>query len=431
MKIVRYPEKTTWQTLCVRPSLKSLDAKNTAREILTSIQSEGLPALLRYAQQLDGLTRSSLRVEKHELELAASLVDSELRLAISRAAEAIKLFHESQRSVELPQTTWPGVTCWRRTVPVQQVGLYIPGGSAPLFSTALMLGVPARVAGCKRIVICTPPQRDGTIAPGIACVAQLLAIDEVYLVGGAQAIGLLAYGAGSIERVDKIYGPGNSYVTAAKEIVAGEGVAIDLPAGPSELLIIGDSESNPEYIAADLLSQAEHGPTSQVVLVTTSETLVDRVMFAVERRCRELPRATIATEALMNSLAIIVPSLDEAITFSNLYAPEHLSLALRSPEPLLSQIVNAGSVFVGNLTPEAAGDYASGTNHTLPTGGYARASGGVSLDSFLKKITFQQITEEGVSAIASTVVTMARAEGLEAHAQAMIARVALAAKESI
>ena len=345
-----------------------------------------------------------------------------MKQAIQEAKLNIETFHASQKEAIKKIETMPGVICWRQAVGIEKVGLYIPGGSAPLFSTVLMLAVPAQIAGCKEIVLCTPPSKDGSINPAILYTAALCGIKNIFKAGGVQAIAAMAYGTESISRVFKLFGPGNQYVTLAKQIIQQQGVAIDMPAGPSELLVIADETAIPEYVAADLLSQAEHGPDSQVVLLTTNEAVAEKIIHAINNQLKELPRKEITELALQNSKAIIVKDMEEAITLSNLYAPEHLILAGSNAEDITDKIISAGSVFIGNYSPESAGDYASGTNHTLPTNGYAAMYSGVSIDSFVKKITYQQLTKEGLENISNTVMAMAAAEGLAAHKNAVAIR---------
>jgi histidinol dehydrogenase len=427
MQLIRNPARAGWAALQQRPQAAS-NATVLARagEIFDDVARRGDEALRQYAAQLDGVPAlASLRVSAEELAAGAAEVPAVLQAAIRQAIENITTFHAAQRpaEVEAAVETMPGVRCWRRSVAVPRVGLYVPGGSAPLFSTLLMLGIPAKLAGCREIVLCTPPGRgDGRIAPAILFAAQELGLTTIIKAGGAQAVAALTVGTASVPAVDKVFGPGNRYVTAAKQLAAQRGVAIDMPAGPSEVLVIADASANPAFVAADLLSQAEHGPDSQVVLLTDSEALLTAVAAELDRQLPLLPRAEIARQALTESRALLLPDAAAMLDFSNQYAPEHLILAVAQPETLASQVVNAGSVFMGHLTPEAVGDYASGTNHTLPTGGYARAYSGVSLDSFYKKITFQQLTPAGLLALAPIVEPMAEAEGLHAHAHAVALR---------
>ncbi|MVN75708.1 histidinol dehydrogenase [Hymenobacter sp. HMF4947] len=432
MQIFRHPDPAQWAALQQRP-LPDSNAAVLARagEIFDEVARRGDEALRQYAAELDGVpTLSDLLVSPAELAAGAAQVPPALQAAIRQARHNIEAFHAAQRPAEVEAVveTMPGVRCWRRSVAVPRVGLYIPGGSAPLFSTLLMLGVPARLAGCRQIVLCTPPSRGtGHIAPAILFAAHELGLTTIVKAGGAQAVAALTVGTATVPAVDKIFGPGNRYVTAAKQLAAQRGVAIDMPAGPSEVLVIADASANPVFVAADLLSQAEHGPDSQVVLLTDSEAILTQVVAELARQLPLLPRAEIARQALVESRAVLLPDGAAMLEFSNQYAPEHLILAVATPEDLAAGIINAGSVFMGHFTPEAVGDYASGTNHTLPTGGYARAYSGVSLDSFYKKITFQQLAPAGLAALAPVVETMAEAEGLRAHAQAVaVRRLALA-----
>ena len=427
MQIFHNPARAEWPALQQRPLAESSAAVLTrAGEIFDDVARRGDEALRHYAAQLDGVPAlANLRVSPDELAEGAAQVPAGLQAAIRQAIRNIEKFHAAQRpaAVEAEVETMPGVRCWRRSVAVERVGLYVPGGSAPLFSTLLMLGIPARLAGCREIVLCTPPGRgEGRIAPAILCAAQELGLTTLIKAGGAQAVAALTVGTASVPAVDKIFGPGNRYVTAAKQLAAQRGVAIDMPAGPSEVLVIADGSANPAFVAADLLSQAEHGPDSQVILLTSSEVLLNAVVTELERQLPLLPRAETARRALTESRGLLLPDVATMLEFSNQYAPEHLILAVAAPEALAAAITNAGSVFMGHLTPEAVGDYASGTNHTLPTGGYARAYSGVSLDSFYKKITFQQLAPAGLLALAPVVETMAEAEGLRAHAHAVALR---------
>ena len=427
MQIFRNPAPAEWPALQQRPQADShADVLTRAAEIFDEVAQRGDAALRQYAAQYDGAPDlADLRVSSEELAAGAAQVPAELQAAIRQARQNIEKFHAAQRPAEVEAVveTMPGVRCWRRSVPVQRVGLYVPGGSAPLFSTLLMLGIPARLAGCLEIVLCTPPGRgDGRIAPAILFAAQELGLTTIIKAGGAQAVAALTVGTATVPAVDKIFGPGNRYVTAAKQLAAQRGVAIDMPAGPSEVLVIADASANPAFVAADLLSQAEHGPDSQVVLLTDSEETLTGVLAELNQQLPQLPRAEIARQALAESRAILLPDTAAMLEFSNQYAPEHLILAVAVPEDLAGKVVNAGSVFMGHLTPEAVGDYASGTNHTLPTGGYARSYSGVSLDSFYKKITFQQLAPNGLAALAPVVEAMAAAEGLHAHAQAVALR---------
>ena len=391
--------------------------------VIENVRSNGNSALLGYAAQFDKVELKKLAIEKDELDRLASTLLPEQKQALQTAYDNIYKFHTSQSKTEDKVETMPGVSCWREIRPIEKVGLYIPGGTAVLPSTFLMLGIPARIAGCHEIVVCSPPQKDGKVNAYIAYVAQLLGIEKIYLVGGAQAIAAMAYGTESITKVDKIFGPGNQYVTKAKTIIQSTtNTAIDMPAGPSEVLVIADESAVPAFVASDLLAQAEHGVDSQSVLVTTSQAIADQTIAELAKQLPVLPRAAIAQKAIDNSYIVLVNDLDEAIDFSNQYAPEHLILSTNNWQKITDNIINAGSVFLGNLTPESAGDYASGTNHTLPTSAFARAYSGVSVDSFVKKITFQHITPEGIKNIGPTVEILAELEGLQAHKNAVSIR---------
>ncbi|GAB3846557.1 hypothetical protein GCM10028822_06790 [Hymenobacter terrigena] len=433
MQLYSYPDPSTWPALQQRPAAgEAPQVAARVRAIFEQVRAGSDAALLTLAAELDQATLTSLLVSDAEFGAAAAQVPADLQAAIRQAKSNIEAFHAAQREPELRVETMPGVVCSRRAVPVQRVGLYVPGGSAPLFSTLLMLGVPARLAGCPEVVVCTPPQADGSVSPVILFVAQLLGIDKVVKAGGAQAVAALALGTDSVPAVDKIFGPGNRYVTAAKQLAAAEfGVAIDMPAGPSEVLIIADASANPAFVAADLLSQAEHGPDSQVVVLSDSSAVLEQVQAEVTRQLALLPRRDVAAQALESSRAILLPDANSMLEFSNQYAPEHLILATDNADALAAQVTNAGSVFLGHLTPEAVGDYASGTNHTLPTSGYARQYSGVSLDSFVKKITFQRLSAQGLQAIGPVVETMAEAEGLAAHARAVSLRLAVLTTNSV
>lgn len=399
------------------------DIQLVVTDIIEDVQNNGDDALRRYAEKLDRVGLHKLYLAADEIETLASTIGRDQRRALEIAFANIYRFHESQLRKERTVETMPGVKCWREPRPIEKVGLYIPGGSAVLPSTLLMLGVPARIAGCKEIVVCSPPQADGKINGYVAYCLQLLKIDRVFLAGGAQAVAAMAFGTTTIPKVDKIFGPGNQYVTKAKSLVQGlTNVSIDMPAGPSEVLVIADNTANPSYIAADLLAQAEHGADSQAILVSTDQRIIDQVQVELKNQLAQLPRAEIAAKALANSYAVLCDDLDQALAFSNQYAPEHLIIQTNDWEPLLRKITNAGSVFVGHLTPESAGDYASGTNHTLPTSGYARSYSGVSVDAFVKKITFQHITAEGLRNIGPTVEILAELEGLHAHKNAVSVR---------
>ncbi len=422
-----YPYQSLQEQDFQRLFARNTDPSNTIQQsvmaIMGDVQAKGDIALKAYAAKFDGVRLENLYLTADEIATLASSIGREQQRALEIAFANIHRFHETQLRKERAVETMPGVKCWREPRPIEKVGLYIPGGSAVLPSTLLKLGVPARIAGCKEIVVCSPPQADGRINGYVAYCLQLLQIDKVYLVGGAQAIAAMAYGTASVPKVDKIFGPGNQYVTKAKSLVQSLAhVSIDMPAGPSEVLVIADRTGNPQYIAADLLAQAEHGADSQTVLVSTDQQLIDEVQIALKTQLAELPRAAVAAKALANSYAILCDTLEDALAFSNRYAPEHLLIETDDWEPLLRKISNAGSVFVGHLTPESAGDYASGTNHTLPTSGFARSYSGVSVDSFVKKITFQHITAEGLRNIGPTVEVLAELEGLQAHKNAISIR---------
>ena len=420
MQQILYPNIKDADALLARPAGDLSAYREKVADMLTAIRQEGDAAVRRFCLQFDGQEPAAVTEPAFE-QAEASLLPA-LKAAICQAYANIRTFHATQKENFPALETMPGVRCWRRSVPIERVGLYIPGGTAPLFSTVLMLGVPAQLAGCAEIILCTPPRADGTVHPAILFSAALCGIRKVFNIGGVQAIGAMAYGTETVPRVWKIFGPGNPWVTAAKQLVSLDGVAIDLPAGPSEVAVVADASANPVFVAADLLSQAEHGADSQVLLLTDSESLLQSVEAELSRQMADLPRQEMARQAIAHSKAMLVSSLEEAMDWANLYAPEHLILQTQQPEQLAERIVNAGSVFLGPYTPESAGDYASGTNHTLPTGGYARAYSGVSLDSFVKKITFQQITESGLKKLGPTIVEMANAEGLAAHARAVTLR---------
>lgn len=422
MKSYINPPKNSWQNLTERPTIPAENLEGKVREIIAKVRQNGDAALRQFAADFDQVELIDLQVSTAEIEFATTQVSEELKEAIGVAANNIRTFHESQKSTETEVETMPGVTCWRQSVAIESVGLYIPGGTAPLFSTILMLAIPAQIAGCKRLVLCTPTDKKGNINPVILYTASFLGITEICKVGGAQAIAALAFGTETIAKVNKIFGPGNQYVTKAKELVQQSGVAIDMPAGPSEVLIIADENANADFVAADLLSQAEHGADSQVVLVTNDATLIEKVESALEQQLRQLPRKDFAEKALKNSFSVVFETLYDCIDFSNLYAPEHLILAVQNSISYVPEIQNAGSVFLGNYSCESAGDYASGTNHTLPTNGFARSYSGVSLDSFVKKITFQKITKTGLQNIGKTIEIMAEAEQLVAHKNAVSIR---------
>jgi histidinol dehydrogenase len=422
MNIILYPSLDSWDTLCQRPVANNLEIAKQVQVIIDRVKIDGDVAVKYYTEQFDGVIVEHSAVLQQEIDKSVDFIAIDLKNAIDVARNNIESFHRSQCIAEPVVETMKGVQCWRENRAIDSVGLYIPGGSAPLFSTLLMLAIPALISGCKRIVLCTPCNKDAEVHAAILYVAKLLGIKEIYKIGGAQAIAAMAFGTSDCAPVNKIFGPGNAYVTQAKLLVQQMGVAIDMPAGPSEVLIIADHTAVPEFVAADLLSQAEHGIDSQVMLVTTTQSLVDQVMLCIKSQLTLLPRKTIAAEALKSSYAIVLPTIKDCIAFSNYYAPEHLILAVTDAVCYIDAITNAGSVFLGHYTPESAGDYASGTNHTLPTYGYAKSYSGVSVDSFLKKITFQKITPKGLQNLGGTIETMAAAEGLMAHKNAVTIR---------
>lgn len=422
MKVYKNPPEETWPSLVRRPQLELGLLDDSVRGILARVRNEGDEALREFTRQFDKAEAGDLQVASSEIAQAERALTPALTMAIRQAAENIRTFHAAQRRDTLIVETMPGVKCWRKPVPIGRVGIYIPGGSAPLFSTVLMLGIPAQLAGCAEIVLCTPPGKDATIHPAILFAAQLVGVTKVFKVGGAQAIAAMAYGTESIPNVYKIFGPGNQYVTRAKQLVAEEGVAIDMPAGPSEVLVMADKTCNPVFVAADLLSQAEHGADSQVMLVVTDDAPLEAITQEIQHQLEKLPRRQMAESSLASSRAVVFADTDTAIHFSNKYAPEHLIINTSDAAAVAERISNAGSVFIGNFSPEAVGDYASGTNHTLPTNGYAKAYAGVSLESFLKYITFQQVSEEGMRNVGPIVAEMARAEALTAHERAVLVR---------
>ncbi len=422
MQLFKNVNKDKWTSLISRPTLDSQDLNQTVQTILNRVKQKGDQAIKEYALQFDKVDLSDFLVAETEIATANNQVPEALKQAINVAKENIEKFHNSQAVKEELVETSRGVECWRKSVGIEKVGLYIPGGSAPLFSTVLMLGIPAKIANCKEVVLCTPSNAQGEVSPAILYAANLIGVDKIYKVGGAQAIAAMAFGTESIAQTYKIFGPGNQYVTKAKELVQQNGVAIDMPAGPSEVLVIADKTGNPKYIAADLLSQAEHGADSQAILLSNNETIIAETLQELKLQVEELPRAVTAKKALLNSKAVLLKDMDECIAFSNLYAPEHLIIASEFASNYVDDIVNAGSVFLGNYSCESAGDYASGTNHTLPTNGYARNYSGVSLDSFQKKITFQKLSKEGIQAIGPSIEIMAEAEELYAHKNAVTVR---------
>ena len=421
-ELYRYPGRSAWAAITARPHLDVSQLAATVNSVLADVKAHGDEAVKRYEEQFDHVHLDALDVTADEMAEAELLVDCTLKAALEKAAHNIAAFHESQRFVTRRVETCPGVTCWQKSVPIEKVGLYIPGGTAPLFSTVLMLAIPARIAGCREIVLCTPPGRDGRVHPAILVAARIAGVSCIFKAGGVQAIGAMAYGTESVPKVYKIFGPGNQYVMAAKQQVSLHDVAIDMPAGPSEVCVIADGESDAAFVAADLLSQAEHGADSQVVLLVTSETKLIEVFEQLSVQLSQLPRQEIAVKALANSKFVLVHDTDEAMEISNAYAPEHLILATADYERLADKVINAGSVFLGKYACESAGDYASGTNHTLPTHGYAMAYNGVNLDSYHRKVTFQHLTRQGVESIGDAVVAMASNEQLEAHANAMRVR---------
>jgi histidinol dehydrogenase len=422
MKIYKNPQPETWAQILKRPLFDVSELDEKVRGILSEIQENGIQAIRKYTERFDGVFIQDFTVSHQEIEEAVSLVDNELKNAIQVAAQNIHQFHHAQMPEIRKIETTPGVTCWQKPVAIEKVGLYIPGGSAPLFSTVLMLGIPAKIAGCREIVLCTPPDKSGKINPTILFAARLVGVTKIYKLGGIQAIGAMAYGVDCVPKVDKIFGPGNQYVMAAKQILSRSDVAIDMPAGPSEVAVMADATANPAFIAADLLSQAEHGPDSQVVLVTNEEALIPKVQEKLALQLKQLPRRETAEKALANSQAVVLDRVEDMIELINRYAPEHLIIAMKNYSEVAEKITNAGSVFLGNYTPESAGDYASGTNHTLPTNGWARSFSGVNLDSFMKKITFQEITPEGIQKLGPVIETMAAAELLDAHKNAVTLR---------
>jgi histidinol dehydrogenase len=419
MQITENPARRLWKELMARPVYHTGGLDEAVRKILADIKTRGDEAVNEYTLQFDKVGFQNPLVSTSDLDKAEGQLDDKLKQAIIQAKQNITVFHQNQMISEPCIETGPGIKCWRRSVAIEKIGLYIPGGTAPLFSTMLMLGIPATLAGCEEIIICTPPQKDGTIHPAILYSAKLMGIRKVFKIGGVQAIGAMAYGTETIPAVYKIFGPGNQYVTHAKKLIQQEGVAIDMPAGPSELAVYADDTGVPAYVAADLLSQCEHGSDSQVLLVTDNRNFAEEVNIALKQQIEKLPRKSIALNALENSKIILITDRAVAMDYLNAYAPEHLILACANAEELADSVRNAGSVFIGNFAPESAGDYASGTNHTLPTNGHAKAYSGVSIDSFVKKISFQQLTREGLQSIGHTIIEMATAEGLDAHAKAV------------
>lgn len=423
MQIFEEPVRQEWEALLKRPNFDAAQLLPKVQTILEAVAKEGDVALYRYSAEFDQVQLKTIAIDPLMVEQAAQLLTPALKTAIQSAKVNIEIFHQAQIKKEEKIETMPGVWCWRKAVGIEKVGIYIPGGTAPLFSTVLMLGIPAKLAGCKEVVLCTPPRKDGTVDPAILYAANLVGIQQIYTIGGVQAIAAMAFGTETVPKVFKIFGPGNQYVTAAKQLIQQQGVAIDMPAGPSEVCVYADETAVPAFVAADLLSQAEHGADSQVLLIASNKNIVDLVQAELELQLATLPRQAFATKALENSKAIVVAAREDAIQLINAYAPEHLILSIDNALVVAEKIINAGSVFIGNYSPESVGDYASGTNHTLPTNGHAKAYSGVSVDSFVKKITFQQLTEMGLKNIAQTVIQMATGEQLEAHAQAVAIRV--------
>lgn len=417
-----YPAATDWEKISARPHLDTQQLAEVVKDALADIKANGDEAVRKYESKFDHVELDSLKVRADEINEAEGLIDDELKSSLLTAYHNIYTFHESQRCQSHHVETCPGVDCWQKSMPIEKVGLYIPGGTAPLFSTVLMLATPAKIAGCKDIVICTPPNKEGKVNPAILMAAKIAGVTEIFKIGGVQAIGAMAYGTETVPKVYKIFGPGNQYVMAAKQHVSLTDVAIDMPAGPSEVCVIADDTSNPIFVAADLLSQAEHGVDSQVLLITTSEMMLDEIIAEIKFQLEVLPRKQIAVKALENSKFVLVHDTAEAMAISNAYAPEHLIIATADYKELSEKVVNAGSVFLGQYACESAGDYASGTNHTLPTHGYAKAYNGVNLDSYCRKITFQHLSRQGIDSIGQAVVTMAENEQLEAHANAMRVR---------
>jgi len=422
MKNIIYPKKETWFEILKRPTQTVKEIETTVNQVFEDVQKNGDTAIKKYTKKFDKVAVTSLKVTQEEISIAVEAVSSELKQAIQQAAANIEKFHRAQKTEKIYQETTPGVVCWQEKRPIEKVGLYIPGGTAPLLSTVLMLAIPAKIAGCQEIILCSPPNFEGKIANEILYTANLCGVTNIFKVGGIQAISGLTFGTTTIPKVYKIFGPGNQFVTVAKQLATKYGVAIDMPAGPSELLIMADDSANASFVASDLLSQAEHGADSQVILVSTSEKLIEDVSKEVAKQLKELPRIEIATKAIQNSKSILVNDFKEALAIINEYAPEHFIVCTNNNDFFIDGILNAGSVFIGNYTPESAGDYASGTNHTLPTNGYSKSYSGVNLDSFTKSITFQEISKEGIQNIGKSIELMALAEGLQAHKNAVSIR---------
>ena len=418
MKVIKNPLKLDWPSLLKRPAFETASLNEKVKAVLDDVKANGDQAIRKYTAQFDKVELTELLVSEAEIEAGVAELDASLKAAIEQAAANIRTFHEAQRFETVVIETTPGVKCWQKSVGIEKVGLYIPGGTAPLFSTVLMLAIPAKIAGCKEIVLCTPPQKNGKLPAPVLFAAKLSGITKIFKIGGIQAIGAMAYGTESVPKVFKIFGPGNQYVTAAKQLVSISNVAIDMPAGPSEVAVMADEAANPAFVAADLLSQAEHGADSQVILVTTSEKLIEEVQVELEKQLAVLPRMDYALKALDNSKIFLVETEQEMIDMMNLYAAEHLIIQMKNYAEVAEKIINAGSIFLGNYTPESAGDYASGTNHTLPTNGWATSYSGVNLDSFIRKITFQEISKEGIQNLGPVIEQMAEAEHLFAHKNA-------------
>jgi histidinol dehydrogenase len=422
LQIFENPERQQWATMLKRPVINSGNMEIDVRKILEDVKETGDKAVMEFSALFDKTSAIDLKVEEKEFDEAEKKLGEELKAAILQAKKNISIFHSNQCIPEPEVEILPGIRCWRKSLAIEKIGLYVPGGTAPLFSTLLMLAIPARIAGCKEIIVCTPPQKDGTVHPVILYIAKLLGITALFRVGGVQAIAAMAYGTETIPQVYKIFGPGNQWVTQAKKLIQQDGIAIDMPAGPSELAIYADESAVPAFVAADLLSQCEHGTDSQVILVTDNRSFAEKVNLELEEQIEKLPRKTIAEKSLENSKIFLISDRSLSMDLLNMYAPEHLILACRDVETVASKVFNAGSVFLGNYAPESAGDYATGTNHTLPTNGFARAYSGVSIDSFVKKISFQKLSKEGLKSIGETVIEMARTEGLQAHAEAVLVR---------
>ena len=422
MRNIIYPKKETWAKILKRPTQTVKEIETTVNQVFEDVQKNGDTAMKKYTKKFDKVAVKSLKVTQEEISIAVEAVSSELKQAIQQAAANIEKFHRAQKTKKVYQETTPGVVCWQEKRPIEKVGLYIPGGTAPLLSTVLMLAIPAKIAGCQEIILCSPPNFEGKIANEILYTANLCGVTNIFRVGGIQAISGLTFGTETIPKVYKIFGPGNQFVTVAKQLATKYGVAIDMPAGPSELLVMADDSANASFVASDLLSQAEHGADSQVILVSTSEKLIEDVSKEVEKQLKELPRIEIATKAIQNSKSILVKDFKQALALINEYAPEHFIVCTNNNDFFIDGILNAGSVFIGNYTPESAGDYASGTNHTLPTNGYSKSYSGVNLDSFTKSITFQEISKKGIQNIGKSIELMALAEGLQAHKNAVSIR---------